>query len=611
MAAFVRQQRGLEDADQAPAATPPQTPCEVLLPSHTTPPSLQRVIGCKSPIAGVEEFRGIPYGIVPARWQHAQLRDRLPEDIFYARRNGPRCPQPQEPNNSDSFQSYLEFPPDVTESEFDCLNLFITRPSLAALAAAGLDAPAATLPVYVYIHGGAYSFGAGTDPMWNPARLVQRSVTFKTPIIVATINYRLNLFGFAAASEIIQAQPDGQQRGCNFGLTDQRTAIRWVHQNIGAFGGDPHQITVGGQSAGGSSSHAHVLEAVLGKRQPLIQRGIVQSGAVGVLGPIPMELADARWAALGRHLGAPEGDAASHVAFMTTVAPADILRATHELGWMVSPLVVDNLTISQRPSGRWNVHLDAEKEPSEEAVSATDSDSGVIAVLIGDTDVEGIIHSGEVGKIKSFEQLRERLEGEVESREFLESLYRAYDFKSNLSATDLQDRALQFLTDIQFGYPVQRSREELIGWEVSGDRKSRVAENARRTAVQSYRMRVGNPFPGPIHGKAHHCVDLIYIYDSFAEALRQADTTLPAKSVPNAALVERVQEDWIRFITAPSVSSQDGFATVYGQDRTATSIDTMSDSEWAKRKDRFNLLERNHHSALQAIKALAGGGHVF
>jgi carboxylesterase type B len=85
----------------------------------------------------------------------------------------PRCPQPQEPNNSDFYQSHLEFPSDVTESEFDCLNLFITRPSASTLTAAGFDPEYVKLPVYVYIHGGAYSFGAGTDPMWGEYAVIQ------------------------------------------------------------------------------------------------------------------------------------------------------------------------------------------------------------------------------------------------------------------------------------------------------------------------------------------------------------------------------------------------------------------------------------------------------
>ncbi|KAJ5981160.1 alpha/beta-hydrolase [Penicillium canescens] len=66
----------------------------------------------------------------------------------------------------------------------------------------------------------------------------QKSVALGTPMIAVTTNYRLNLFGFAASSEIIDAQPNGQLKGCNCGLRDQRVALRWVHRNIAAFGGE-------------------------------------------------------------------------------------------------------------------------------------------------------------------------------------------------------------------------------------------------------------------------------------------------------------------------------------------------------------------------------------
>lgn len=220
----------------------------------------------------------------------------------------------------------------------------------------------------------------------DPARLVKRSVELGTPMIVATINYRLNMFGFAASSEIIQAQPDGQLKGCNFGLGDQHTALRWVQQNIGAFGGDAAQVTVGGQSAGGSSSHAHVLDAILGEGEPLVQRGIIQSGAVGVLGPLSMETADKQWATFCQTIGAPSDDRASRVKFMATVPIDKILQTNQELGWQVCPLVVDELTISQRPNGRWNIHL-AGKEERANSVRDIGS-SAVISVLIGDTDLE-------------------------------------------------------------------------------------------------------------------------------------------------------------------------------------------------------------------------------
>jgi carboxylesterase type B len=80
--------------------------------------------------------------------------------------NRSKCPQPSERNNTRIFQSHLDFHPDITESELDCLNLFITRPSAAALQKANCYDDGG-LPVMVWIHGGGYGFGAGTDTAWG------------------------------------------------------------------------------------------------------------------------------------------------------------------------------------------------------------------------------------------------------------------------------------------------------------------------------------------------------------------------------------------------------------------------------------------------------------
>lgn len=137
----------------------------------------QTIIGRKTCDNRIDEFRGIPYGQVTARWQHSTLQSRLPSDIFDATRNGPRCPQPAEPNNTDHYQSHLEFPTDVEESEFGCLNLLVVRPSNRQPGGSDAD----RLPVFVWIHGGAYSFGASTDvrtkvtPDWTDQANVVRS----------------------------------------------------------------------------------------------------------------------------------------------------------------------------------------------------------------------------------------------------------------------------------------------------------------------------------------------------------------------------------------------------------------------------------------------------
>ena len=102
-------------------------------------------------------------------------------------------------------------------------------------------------PVMVWIHGGAYVFGSGSQASYSGANLVQA----QSDIIMVNLNYRLNMYGFMDFSSV----PGGEKFGtapCN-GLLDQAMALRWVHENIAAFGGDPDNVTIFGQSAGGGS----------------------------------------------------------------------------------------------------------------------------------------------------------------------------------------------------------------------------------------------------------------------------------------------------------------------------------------------------------------------
>lgn len=125
-----------------------------------------------------------------------------------------------------------------------------------------------------------------------------RSLERGSPIIAVSINYRLNLFGFAASTDILLSQSPTSLRGVNFGLRDQKVALEWISRNIGAFGGDSSKVTIGGQSAGSLSVNVHLLEAEAKPETPLFRRAIMQSGAIGILGPIPMEEADKNWASL-------------------------------------------------------------------------------------------------------------------------------------------------------------------------------------------------------------------------------------------------------------------------------------------------------------------------
>jgi para-nitrobenzyl esterase len=194
--------------------------------------------------AAGKEFLGIPYAAPPVgvlRWQPP--RPAAPwHGTRAATAYGPHCPQPP---GSFGRASTTE----------DCLYLNVFSPA---------GSKAQNLPVMVWVHGGSLRTGESDD--YNPAGLVRDGV------VVVTINYRLGALGFLADSAL--ASHPGGPAG-NYGLMDQQAALRWVQHNIRGFGGDPGDVTLFGESAGGLSTLAQLVSP--GARG-LFQRAIVESG---------------------------------------------------------------------------------------------------------------------------------------------------------------------------------------------------------------------------------------------------------------------------------------------------------------------------------------------
>lgn len=116
-----------------------------------------------------------------------------------------------------------------------------------------------------------FDAGGSADPRYNTSYLVNASVAIHRPIIVVSINYRVGGWGFLGSKEVAAA---GQ---LNIGLYDQRLALRWIQDNIAAFGGDPAKVTIAGESAGGFSVGYH-LTAFDGRNDGLFRAAILQSG---------------------------------------------------------------------------------------------------------------------------------------------------------------------------------------------------------------------------------------------------------------------------------------------------------------------------------------------
>ncbi|KAF7560691.1 hypothetical protein G7046_g3456 [Stylonectria norvegica] len=210
--------------------------------------------------SSVRQFLGIPYAEPPIG-QH-RFRPPVTKEPYQKRLNatafGPACMQ-YDTGAPSVFSEYLPNQQVSVGMSEDCLTLNIWTPP-------DRDIGDELLPVMIWIPGGALVSGGAAVPNTNGARFVAEQ-----NIIMVSINYRVNIFGFPGAAGL-----DG--RHSNPGLLDQRKAVEWLYENIAYFGGDAKKMTLFGQSAGGSSTD---FWTYAWPNDPLVRGFIVMSGAVG------------------------------------------------------------------------------------------------------------------------------------------------------------------------------------------------------------------------------------------------------------------------------------------------------------------------------------------
>ena len=266
-------------------------------------------------IEGTEEdglcvFRGVPYAAPPI----GELRFRAPQPpepwdgVRATQAFSPIAPQVSNP----VLEDLLPTPDPPQPQSEDCLYLNVWTPSLGG-----------ARPVMVWIHGGAFTIGSGSEEYYDGANLAARG-----DVVIVTINYRLGAFGFVNLPALGET---------NFGMRDQIAALQWVQANIANFGGDPGNVTIFGESAGGMSVGSLMASP---EAAGLFHKAIPQSGAAH--NALTMEETEATGRKFAEHLGVAPDD----VDGLRAASTADVLAASVS----VDPLASGDMSDAASPT---------------------------------------------------------------------------------------------------------------------------------------------------------------------------------------------------------------------------------------------------------------------
>ncbi|KAF5389993.1 hypothetical protein D9757_003878 [Collybiopsis confluens] len=487
-----------------------------------------------SPDTPIHQYRGIKYASVPARFRRSKVFSSYPPAVD-ASRYGPICPQIKGMkifeetlfglNDDDIPQQILK------QNEFECLNLNITCPG-------GLT-PQSHLPVMVWVHGGD-DRGSGASWVYDGGAIVRKSICIAKPVIMVTFNFRLGLFGFAAGPQL---REDGEEGIGNFGLRDQRNLLEWLHRYIGDFGGDPHNITLFGQSSGAFDIVCHLLSTA-NETRPLFHRAIVQSAVFDY--NIPE--VDAAGSQLSRlmssmHLSTISQlramDADQLVKFGRSIRVVDdgiFLR--HD--WKDYLLPEDahrthHLSISKAALAALRSHSSTPRPSMSSSSSSHTSSSSIFQpLLIGDCGSDSTLWSTPISYWSSFAATK-RIKAVCQSLSKTNALFRTYDVLSNTSDEEIAERLGELIGDARVAWPTDCfaanvRRAAAAGKETSGPSSSSGAPASVPVGGGGVWRYVFDQ-EGPWSLTPHHAADLMYLFDNAPVPNSAISSSSSAKSI--------------------------------------------------------------------------------
>ncbi|OAQ29434.1 alpha/beta-hydrolase [Linnemannia elongata AG-77] len=466
----------------------------------------------------VAKFLNIPYATVPERWRPA-VKAAPWTGVRDATIQGPVCHQPSSENplvsmNADAVDEEDEVEYSKVYSEEHCLNLNIFAPHDQ------LNSKFKPLiPVMVWIHGGGFKDGSNGMSLYDATNMVAHSVKgVGRPVIVVTINYRLNYFGFLSSAELVQdvqsdkrlSDKNGEKCVGNWGLLDQKIALEWVRDHIEAFGGNPKDVTVFGESAGAASIGYHLT---IPTHYGLFQRAILQSGAATTMIAGRPDMEGQRYFNhLCQHFKLNDSGltGAQKIEQLRKIHAKDLVKAANngKVGMFIP--TIDNVLIHSDPRG-W-VHDGARYDPN------------VKAVMLGDCRDEGRMFVPTLGakNLKRWPRFFARNCPPGQEKEF-EAIY-------GIPKTDAEAASISaiVLSDSVFLYPIHATSRALLDGQPQLE-MSRFHFDRPLQIVEDMELGLG----------AHHAAELPFVFgsDTYQEVFSEAEKELSL----------RVMEVWILF----------------------------------------------------------------
>lgn len=479
-----------------------------------------------------------------SRWNSARVRHKKSLlGIDCPDRSSPICPQPPQYTWGSELVPVPPIPyfKEDVEDELNCLNLNIVLPQASQTG---------KLPVMVWIHGGSLLFGSSTNPCYDMVKLVDYSSSIGAPIIGVTINYRVGLFGFLASEAIANdLKADGLEGVGNFGLTDQQTALHWVNRYISSVGGDPDNVTIFGESAGGMS----VAHQVWAREPAPFARAISMSGTINTIPVWSLEEHERRFRGLLRHLKIDGAADSAALAKLRDAPQEAIAAATCEIEGSMGA------TGNPCADGWYHSYW-----PSLQDGGIMSPPEWLKGYMIGDVKNEAAMFRGCLHD-QDYASILGHFSGFLGEKNAADVLQR-YDISADLSHEELDLRFEKMATDGLFWLQTYLHAH---------------ASKVERT--YAYHFDQVSQLETSFKGTAHHAAELVYLFQTLEERMTDDQMKLSRKFGADFILFAHGKDPWKRF--------GDGNWMVYGPD-----------DKWATKTEDGDKAVRNYARMVGILK---------